>query len=363
MQGIRRFGLAAKRSYMVLVALAAVCGGSGWAQTTQLRPPTSALGTAAKPVGIGSNMHTLPPVAPAPQPPQDNSANTPSRESKIKEFNETAAKNAAVYASNKPTPSFTIPDEFKARYKYLKAWIEGDVLHVSTDAKMKLTVAQVLAPGAYQPKILAEINKDYYNAPVFSEKILLNELRSKMEGGTSGYYQFNLGTTDNLIASIIFDKNFVVQSPNAAPVVKGPKLVSIEIEYLTGNHDKEANNPVYVDVFSTPHDKIKNASGDYEPKTHVLQYSVQDPAKWDYGDKKSFDMKIMKPVYLSDFNEGGYFMVYGAKGDIWEFTAYIAFKFVDNTVKRIRWSTTFSGDNYPGFNFDKDFRMKEKFTK
>jgi hypothetical protein len=47
---------------------------------------------------------------------------------------------------------------------------------------------------------------------------------------------------------------------------------------------------------------------------------------------------------------------------MWQFSAYITFRFSDNTEKKIRWSATFSGNNYPGFNFDKDFKAKEKFT-
>jgi hypothetical protein len=124
MQEHGRFGLAAKLVSTALVALAAATAGSSWAQTSQLRPPAGALGTAP-------------------------------RENKINEFNENAHKNDALYSAYKPKPSFNIPDEFKARYKVVKAWIDGDVLHVATDAKMKLTVAQVLVPNQQYTKTLA----------------------------------------------------------------------------------------------------------------------------------------------------------------------------------------------------------------
>ncbi|MBL0244050.1 MAG: hypothetical protein IPQ22_08640 [Rhodoferax sp.] len=366
MQVNRRMGLVAKLASTLVVALAAAAAGSSWAQPTQLRPPASALGSAPKPIGMGTaagnSMHNIPPAVLVPQAPQEKKDNTPSRESKINEFNENAHKNDALYSAYKPTPSFVIPDEFKARYKYIKAWIDGDVLHVATDAKMKLTVAQVLVPNQQYTKVLASISKDYYNAPVFSEKIQLSELRSKMEGGTSGYYQFNFGTSDNLSVSINFDKNFIVQSTNPAPVAKGPKLVSVEFAFTTGAHDKEAGKPIYIFVFSKTHDKIYNATGQYEPKTKIVEYRIEDPAKWDEGNKQVLDIKVAN-TYLSDFSEGGYVLVYGAKGDIWQFTVNVKFKFADNTTKLIHWATTFSGNNYPGFNFDKEFKMKEKFTK
>lgn len=365
MQVNYRLRLASRLASTVLVTLFAIGTGICWAQTSQLRPPSGAFGSLAKPIGAGiaagNSTHNVPAVVLAPQVPQDKKNNTASSESKINAFNENAHKNDALYSAYKPTPSFIIPDEFKAKYKYIKAWIDGDVLHVATDAKMKLAVAEVLAPNQQYTKVLARISKDYNEKPVFSEKFLLSELRGKMDGGTSGYYQLNIGTSDNLLVRITFDKNFVVQSPNAAPVVKGSKLVSVEFDFTTGAHDKEAGNPIYVFVFSKPHDKIYKADGHYEPKTKVLERWLEDPAKWDEGDKQVLDIPVAN-AYLSDFNEGGYVLIYGAKGDIWQFTVNVKFKFADNTTKLIHWATTFSGNNHPGFNFDKDFKMKEKFT-
>ena len=63
MQVNRRMGLVAKLASTLVVALAAAAAGSSWAQPTQLRPPASALGSAPKPIGMGTaagnSMHNI----------------------------------------------------------------------------------------------------------------------------------------------------------------------------------------------------------------------------------------------------------------------------------------------------------------
>lgn len=75
MQVNRRMGLVAKLASTLVVALAAAAAGSSWAQPTQLRPPASALGSAPKPIGMGTaagnSMHNIPPAVLVPQAPQE----------------------------------------------------------------------------------------------------------------------------------------------------------------------------------------------------------------------------------------------------------------------------------------------------
>ena len=290
------------------------------------------------------------------------------REDKIKEFNESAAKNAAMYAAYQPTPTFTISDDFKVKYKYCKAWVQDDILRIATDAKINNVKAQVLfhnkSNEGYKGP-LATVEHKFGNAPVFSDRITLSELRDQMPAGTSGYYFVTFTTTDGQYVMLDFDGKYAVKSTKQPPppVAPNPKLLSIDIEFVTQEHDKEANNTVYIDCFSRTKDgMVYSANGQWSPTVHVMTYSVQDPAKWDYQDRKSFNIKITKPTFMADFNQGGSFQVHGVKGDIWKFLCYINFTFADNTIKRIRWGATFSGDNYPGFDFDKDFKVIKRYT-
>lgn len=278
------------------------------------------------------------------------------KEQKIARFNETATQKARLYANYKPTPNYVISDDFKANHKYLYAWIQDDVLRVASDAQIGLSYAKILAVGT--KKELCSIDHNYQSAPVFSDKILLSELRAKMPGGTSGFYQLYYATKDNFYGTITFDETFIVKSPNAAPVEKGPKLNFIHITFNTMDHDKEAGKWVAFKVTKKPRtvtDYYKYVAGGQ---------TIEDPAKWDYGDVKKFTVNTQSNnTYLSDFSNGGNISVTNMPNDVWDVTINIRFEFSDGTTKSFRKRKT-SNPAYGtvmSFDFDKDFKIVKEY--
>lgn len=277
-------------------------------------------------------------------------------EQKIAVFNENAKKNAAMYAAYKPTASYSIPDNFKATYKYLKAWIQDDVLRIATDAKIGLCYAKVI--GAVSSKQLCSIDHNYQQAPVFSDKFQLSELRAKMPGGTYGNYQVYIATSDGMVCTINFDHTFIVQSPHAVPVEKGPKLNSIFVTFTTLDHDKEAGKWVSFNVTKKP----RTVPDFY--KYVVGGLHIEDPAKWDYGDIKKFTVDTKpKDISFSDFANGGNVTITNMPTDLWDVTITIRFDFSDGTSKLFRKRKT-SNPAYGSvmsFDFDKDFKIVKEY--
>lgn len=278
------------------------------------------------------------------------------KEQKISKFNETASQKAKLYANYKPTPSYVISDDFKATHKYLYAWIQDDVLRIASDAQIGLSYAKILAVGT--KKELCSIDHNYQSAPVFSDRILLSELRAKMPGGSSGFYQLYYATKDNFYGTITFDETFIVKSPNAATVEKGPKLNAIHVTFNTMDHDKEAGKWVAVKVTKKP----KTVTDYYK---HVVGgLHIEDPAKWDYGDVKKFTIDTKsKNAFLSDFANGGNISVTNMPTDLWDVTLYIRFEFSDGTSKNFRRRKT-SNPAYGtvlSLDFDKDFKVVKEY--
>ncbi len=282
---------------------------------------------------------------------------TITKEQKIAKFNETAKQKAALYANYKPSViSYGISEGFKETHKYLYAWIQDDMMRIATDALFYLCHAKILEVGTN--KELASIDHQYDNGGVFSDKFLLSELRAKMPGGTTGYYQLYYATKSNFSGRITFDKNFIVKSPNAAPVEKGPKLTAIQVTFNTQDHDKEAGKWVAFQVTRKP----RSVTDFY--KYVVGGQHIEDPAKWDYGDIKKFTVDTKpKNVFASDFVNGGNITVTNMPTDLWKVTIYIRFEFADGNSKVFRRSKTSNParGNVLSIDFDKDFKVIKEY--
>jgi hypothetical protein len=288
---------------------------------------------------------------------------TITREQKIAQFNETAKQKAAMYANYKPSViSYNISDGFKETHKYLYAWIQDDMMRVATDALFYLCHAKILEVGTN--KELASIDHQYDNGGVFSDKFLLSELRAKMPGGTKGYYQLyyatkaSAATKSRFDGRITFDQTYIVQSPNAAPVEKGPKLTAIKVTFNTQDHDKEAGKWVDFKITRKP----RTVTDFY--KYVVGGLYIEDPAKWDYGDIKEFNVDTKpKNVFVSDFANGGNITVTNMPTDLWQVIIYITFEFADGTKKNFRRGKTSNPNrgNVLSIDFDKDFKITKEY--
>ncbi len=280
-------------------------------------------------------------------------------EQKIAKFNETAKQKAALYASYKPSvASYDISDGFKETHKYLYAWIQDDMLRIATDALFYLCHAKILEVGTN--KELASIDHQYDNGGVFSDKFLLSELRAKMPGGTTGYYQIYYATKSNFSGRITFDKSFTVKSPNAAPVEKGPRLNAIQVKFSTMDHDKEAGKWVAIKITKKP-----KTFADYY--NYLVGYLlIEDPAKWDYGNVQNFTINTTaNKTYLSDFANGGNVTINNMPTDLWDVTVIIKMEFADGTARYFRKRKT-SNPEYGlvmSFDFDKDFKIVKEYDK
>jgi hypothetical protein len=288
---------------------------------------------------------------------------TISREQKIAQFNETAKQKANLYANYTPKPSiYEISDDFKATHKYLYAWIQDDMLRVATDALFYLCHAKILEVGTN--KELASIDHQYDKGGVFSDKFLLSELRAKMPGGTKGYYQLYYATNASAVTKsrfsgrITFDQTHIVQSPNAAPLLKGPKLNSINVTFNTGNHDKEAGKWVFFRITRKP----RTIPDFYNYVVGGLR--IEDPAKWDEGDIKKYTVDTKaKNMFFSDFASGGNITVTNMPTDLWTVTIYIRFEFADGSSKSFRRTKTSNPDlgQVLSIDFDKDFKITKEY--
>jgi hypothetical protein len=285
------------------------------------------------------------------------------REQKISQFNETAKQKANLYSNYRPKPSiYEISDDFKETHKYLYAWIQDDMLRVASDALFYLCHAKII--DAVTKKELCSIDHQYDKGGVFSDKFLLSELRAKMPGGTKGYYQLyyathaSAATQSRFSGRITFDQTHIVQSPNAAPVEKGPKLNAIQVKFTTMDHDKEADKWVSITVTKKP----KTVADYYKYKVGYLL--IEDPAKWDYGNMQNFTINTKaNNTYLSDFSNGGNIAINNMPNDLWDVIINIKMEFSDGTTKYFRRRKT----SNPGYgvvwsvDFDKDFKTVKEY--
>ncbi|MBK6992374.1 MAG: hypothetical protein IPH34_11355 [Chitinophagaceae bacterium] len=280
-----------------------------------------------------------------------------SKEQKIAKFNETAKQKATLYQNYWPKPSiYQISDEFKANHKYLYAWIQDDVLRIASDAVFYLCHSKIL--DVVTKKELCSIDHQYDNGGVFSDKFLLSELRAKMPGGTKGYYQLYYATKDRYDGRITFDQTHIVTSPNAAPVEKGPKLINISANFTTMDHDKEAGK--WVDFKLTR--KPRSVPDFY--KYVVGGLYIEDPAKWDYSDKKIFNVDTKsKNVFVSDFANGGNLTLTNMPTDLWDVIIFIRLEFSDGSTKafRARRTSNPARGSVWSIDFDKDFKVVKTY--
>lgn len=280
-----------------------------------------------------------------------------SREQKIAKFNATALQKAALYQNYTPKPAtYEVSDDFKVNHKYLYTWIQDDVLRITSDAQIGLCYVSIR--DATTGKELCSIDHNYQAAPVFSDKVLLSELRAKMPGGTKGYYQVYYATSDRYSGRITYDPTQIVLSPNAAPVEKGAQLVSISVSFATQDHDKEAGKWVAFQVT-----KKQRTSPDFY-KYVVGGMHIEDPAKWDYGNIQKFNVDTKpKKAYMSDFANGGNIQVTNMPTDLWDVTIVMRFDFSDGTHKSFRARKTSNPANGSvwSVDFDKDFKVVKEY--
>jgi hypothetical protein len=91
---------------------------------------------------------------------------------------------------------------------------------------------------------------------------------------------------------------------------------------------------------------------------------IEDPAKWDYGDIKEFNVDTKpKNVFVSDFANGGNITVTNMPTDLWQVIIYITFEFADGTKKNFRRGKTSNPNrgNVLSIDFDKDFKITKEY--
>lgn len=275
-----------------------------------------------------------------------------SREQKIAKFNETAVQKAALYQNYRPKPStYEISDDFKANHKYLYTWVQDDIIRIASDAQIGLFYVKILEVGTR--KELCSIDRNFQSAPVFSDKVSLTELRAKMPCGTKGFYQVYYATADRYSGRITYDETHIVTSPNLAPVEKGPRLNNIVATFTTMDHDKEAGKWVDFKVTKRP----RSVPDFYNYVVGGLY--IEDPAKWDYSEKKTFNVDTKsKNVYAGDFANGGNITVTNMPTDLWDVIILIQFEFSDGSKQgfRARRTSNPARGSVWSVDFDKNFK-------
>ncbi|MDZ4793741.1 MAG: hypothetical protein SGI83_05625 [Bacteroidota bacterium] len=230
------------------------------------------------------------------------------RNNKIKVINENAAKNAQLLASFKPVATLSISDDFKATYKYFKAWILDDIIRIATDAKIGNVQARVLP--ARSGGVLGQLTHWYTNAPVFSDKIMLSELREQMIVGTTGRIEVFVQTTDGTTVAVDFGKDFTIQSTKAAPAASSGELEYITITTICNDFEKGFPVPVMA-YFSLGKDNPK-----------LIAQHVQSAS----SDIKMSNLNTWKK---SDF-KNGFTLSLATPQESYKFLVYLSIKFTDS---------------------------------
>lgn len=257
------------------------------------------------------------------------------RNNKIKAFNENATKNAQLLANFKPVAILSINDDFKATYKYFKAWIQDDIIRIATDAKIGNVQYRVLPLSS--GGVLGQLTHWYTNAPVFSDKAMLSQLREQMIVGTTGRIEVLVQTTDGMNVSVDFGNNFTIKSTKAAPVAAEGELEYIRITTLCNE---------FANGFPVPVMAYFSLGNDY-PK--LIAQHVQSAS----SDIKMSNLNTWKK---SDF-KNGFNLNLSTPAESYKFLVYLSIKFTDSNQEiKIRYVVTSGTGTAQIKYFDNNFK-------